>query len=256
VYIIYRTGHPINERIVSDFRKGTANLSPSHCGFKIVHTSDYDGNPKPCISYGILRGNEQIFKDCRSKGVEFWEIDRGYFNPSDHTSGKFDGYYRITMNGMRAEYNHELHGHLPNDRFNRLGIEMKNSGEPVYDTGGAVLICPPTDAVCEFEGIDLMKWISDAVSKYKNRPHKIRFKGSMTPLQSELSRCSLVVTHNSNVIIDALKAGVAVDSPYTKNMVDRYNYFKYLTYCQFTLDEFKSGYAWETAIKLQKYGAL
>ena len=76
----------------------------------------YDGDPVHSIAYGVLRGTGNIFRDCIANSKEFWEIDRGYFRAKH-----FSGYYRISLNDMRASYN-KLG--LPRDRWDKLELNI------------------------------------------------------------------------------------------------------------------------------------
>ena len=91
-----------------------------------------------------------------------------------------------------------------------------------------------------------------------------RFSVPGTPIREELANCHLLVTHGSNAAVDALLAGVPVmvlgsnifssmsmgedyrmiEAPYFPADDERLQFFHDLAYCQWTLDEFRSGEAW------------
>lgn len=258
MYTIWHTGHQINEEVTHTFYKGSLKLSSTYEGYHYKHAEFYNGKPTPSISYGILRGTGEIFRDCMNSGIEWWEIDRGYFKP-DH----FKGYYRISMNGLRAKYNPDLD--LPSDRMDALRLEV----DP-WRKGKQILLCPPSEYICSWGEIDVDEWIkqiSISVAKYTDRPVKVRLKSSMTPLEEDLKESHFVIGYNSNVIVNGLLMGVPgfnttedigiifedIEKPIN---LDREKYFKFLSYSQFTLEEFESGRAWRTAMEVQKYGTV
>jgi hypothetical protein len=265
VYTIWRTGHSINETVVAEFRKGTLTLSRLKEPYTIKDISFYDPSkkPPPSISYGFLRGAETIFQACEKHGVEYWEIDKGYFKPNH-----FDGYYRISLNNIRAHYNNALD--LPADRWQSLNINIA----PWRDNPkGYILLCPPTDAVCHLKRINKEQWIDDIKSQIlmmTDRPIRVRDKNdNNTPVEYDLDNAHAVVTYNSNIAINGLIRGIPafiLDKTWQtpslyfledkERFIDRETLFHFLSYCQFTLEEFRTGRAWEISQQIQKYGVL
>lgn len=270
MYTIWRTGHPFNDTVTNEFRKGSLFLSPEEPLFTIKDVSLYRPNEKPpaSVSYGILRGADTIFKACQTHNVEFWEIDRGYFRP-----GHFDGYYRISLNHTRVAYNPDID--LPSDRWKQLKIEI----EPwKKEEIGHILFLPPTEAVADFYGFDLDQWV-DTIQRdlinYTDRPVVTRYKNDNrnTPIEYDITGAHCVLGYNSNSLVEALIQGVpaiqlqAADilgwNRYTLKDIegdlkdcDREKFFRFLSYSQFTLSEFAKGYGWKTAQIIQKYGVF
>jgi len=233
-----------------------------HQDIKIIHTKTDEFSPiYTPISYGILRGTGDIFQRQMASHRDFWEIDLGYFH-----SGHFAGYYRISKNGMRATYNDAVAKTLPFDRWDALNINIAP-----YKTGGDyVLICPPSEAVCHFYGIP-ENWLELAITAVGRTKHKakVRYKNpNNVPLAEDLERAVAVVAYSSNVMIDALIYGVPAigQSPDIYNWngltisdigkkdltsFDRLDLFRFLSYCQFTLNEFCDGSAWKIAREVQ-----
>lgn len=261
MYTVWHTEHEINKNVTSAFHEGMMRLSRSKTA-PYRHVEQYR-TPENSISYGILRGTGEIFKDCIAHNKEFWEIDRGYFKPRH-----YDGYYRISLNGTRACYRNNS---LSRDRFDALGL----SYSPWKMGGGHILICPPTDHVADFMGKSPSLWIENVIKFLKDntdRELRVRNKNSKVPLSEDLKQCHCLVTFNSNVAIDALLTGVPVISTerYDINpwngvnlsdiesdklyLSDRERLFSYLAYCQFTIDEIRTGRAWELCQEVQKYG--
>ena len=273
MYTIWRTGHEINEAVVTAFRKGSLSLSPDEPPFTIKDVSFYRPGTKPpaSVSYGILRGMETIFNACKASGVEWWEMDRGYFRPRFRNN--LDGYFRISLNNTRVAYNADLD--LPSDRWDALKIVISPwQREKV----GHILLCPPTEPVADFFGLDVAQWVDDVcmeLIKHTDRPIIVRYKGDDRnyPVEYDIDGARCVVGYNSNVLIEALIKGVPaiqlqqadiygwngltlsdVESDMTN--FDREKLFRFLAYNQFTLQEFAKGYGWKTAQKIQKYGVL
>lgn len=259
MYICWRTSHYINERVITDFHTGAKDGNVALKDIKQFNQINEEGRLLPSISYGILRGTGEIFKHCREKGLDFWEIDRGYFKP-DH----FKGYYRISKNNTRATYRPDC---VTSDRWDALKIPVAPMRE---NDKGSILLVPPTGYVAEYFGIDADQWVAETTHKlqqYCDRHVKIRDKQSMIPLDIDLAHSYCVVTYNSNVALDALLYGIKVIAPdcpdiYSWNQMglenindpydfDRVELFSYLACCQFTLDEFRNGTAWTMTRVLQ-----
>lgn len=269
MYTIWRTDHIINEKVTQALRWGSQKLSPDN-GFPIKHVSLYDPEKRavPSISYGILRGTGNIFKHCQSTNTEWWELDRGYFRASVHEKNQFDGYYRISAYGTRAGY---CEIDVSSDRLARLNIEIKPWSNK---SDGHIIYVPPTQAVKEFYGPLCEQWEQDAQWTLKNTGRRIIYsqKTDTLPVKAYFDGAYCLVTFNSNSAIDALAAGIPAitwspdvfdwnlktlhDIETDLMAFDREKLFRFLSYNQFTLDEFRAGYAWETAHSIQKYGAL
>lgn len=259
MFTIWRTGHYINEEVSKALCIGTR--------FEIKHTDllPFEKLPRAAVAYGILRGTADAFKSSKAHGLDFIEVDKGYIGASH-----FDGYYRISLNDMQAKYK-KLD--LPNDRVRKLKITL----QPEKKDGRYILICPPTQYVEEYYGLEPDKWLSDTINevkKYTSRRIKIRPKlGANIPLQDELAECYCVIAYNSTVAIDAVIAGVpvivsehSVLHDWSLNSIsciendlvmnDREELLRFISYHQFTLDEIKNNKAFEIAYSLQKYGEL
>lgn len=268
MFTIWRTGHSINEEVSKALSIGTH--------FEIKHTEllPMERNLKPAIAYGILRGtglpgrntgDTSVFKECDKHNKPWWELDRGYLRPNH-----FDGYYRISLNGMQAKYQRI---DLPDDRVRKLDVKLY----PVIKSGKYILVCPPTEPVEQFYGMESGKWLNDTINeikKYTDRRIKIRDKhDSNAPLEHDLAEAHCVVTFNSSVALQAVIYGIpaivsehSVLHGWAANSIscieqdllinDRMELLKYISYCQFTLDEFKNNKAFETAVMIQQYGVF
>jgi hypothetical protein len=199
------------------------------------------------LAYGILRGADSVFK----RIFHWFNIDRGYFNPSH-----YDGYYRISYKGTQAKYDADF----------SITSEYHGELQPVRKRtyAGRILICPPTEHVCQFFGIDSEKWLSnarfmamsDAAANYETR-----LKGDTRPI--DWDNVKAIITFNSSVGWQALINGIPCLSDTTHSVVGSYYNAKsideavellhskprkplldFMASHQFTLAEIRQGLAW------------
>lgn len=215
---LHKTGHPIADT-VSDL------IGELPDEWQISDTQDLNRGQRCEIVYGILR------HDKFNISGRWFEIDKGFWG-----ANHYDGNYRISYRGTQPIYSsaapHEGHGLIL---------------EPWRDEGEWTMICPPTDHVCEFFGIDISSWWFGAIETAKNfkEPYMARDKSATIPIDwSEVRR---VITFNSTVGIEALRRGIPVISDpehssigsYTKIMgIDNYDrepLFSWLSAHQFRL---------------------
>lgn len=241
-------------------------LSEINEPYQLMDVSLYNPHKKlnPSISYGFRRGTDTIFQRCMKEGIEWWELDRGYFRAKH-----YDGFYRISLNEIRAEFKADIN--LPDDRWKALNIPVQPWKKK---KDGYVLVCPPSYNVGKLFGISPYVWEADIraqLGELIDLPLITREKhdDQNIPLEHAIENAYAVVTYNSNVAIESLIRGTPafiLDETFQTPLLDRIcteerffdrmPLFKYLSYCQFTLPEFESGYAWETAYKIQKFGVL
>lgn len=95
---------------------------------------------------------------------------------------------------------------------------------------------------------------------------RVELSDEMIPYHTELERAHLVVTHGTGAAVAALAQGISsmvlgpgicrpismteenwnkVDRPFFPKSEDRYQLFSDMHYCQWTVDEYRSGQAWE-----------
>lgn len=240
---VWFTGHQIADTVAFNLHKGLQNsiMLPTR-------NPELLDNSEPQFGYGVLRGMAEIMK----AADKFFHLDKGYFNP-----GHFDGNYRISYKGTQAKW----HEGIPQIES---GIELEDWKLPEP----YILMCPPTQEVCDFFGIDRVEWIRlnarDYVSDYLVT---IRTKDCEIPLDQHLKDCAGVITFNSSVGWQALQKGIPCISDTThsivgsyykheldkKNLdysflnissVDREPLFRAMRAHQFTLAEIREGKAW------------
>lgn len=188
------------------------------------------------------------FDSVLESGQDYYYGDHGYFN-------RFQ-YYRCTKNAMQ----HTGKGDAGPERFNALGIKI----QPWRTTGKYILICPPDEIFGKYIGINTFQWLKNVrkiIRQYTHRQFIIRDRTTKKSLQYDFSHTWAVVTHMSNIAVDAVINGIPVfctgpcagltmglsdlsriESPVKPN---REQWLYNLAANQWTLDEMKRGILWE-----------
>lgn len=244
--VVYATEHPISKVVTSAFAQGCGGMIRPPIGL-------LDG---PAAAYGILRGCEKVLHHCQWVGREFYYIDRGYF-----ARGHYDGYYRVTKNDF--QYTGAIEPFKP-DRWEKLGIEMK----PWRRKGTHIVVTELSGPHAAFLGIDGAEWLSVVtreLGKHTDRPIMVKTKSPAAepdkwPFTEAIEDAWCVVTHSSVAALEAITGGIpavtlakCASSPVSWSMKaiespewpDRTPWAWALAYQQFTLDEFRNGYAWK-----------
>lgn len=226
---VFRTEHEINQRVCDALAKG------------------FEGDDI-ATTYGILRGAGEW---AQQNGALLW--DKGYFK-----SGHYEGYYRASWMGTQAPFNFSASS--DNSRWRRLDIAI----EPWRNSPGHILVCPPTDLVYKFYGLE--DWWGTTKQQLLARFEepkdiRIRQKGTSVPLDNDLNGAEAVVTFNSGVGWEALRRGIPVVSDLRCSTVgsflgttiadlgkpvahhDRRALFSFMANRQFTLAEIENGTA-------------
>lgn len=246
---VWKTGHQIADTVADALARGINGhevevfQADNGCMERLAQDSAFG------MGYGILRGMDEVIRKYEEQGKSFFHIDRGYINP-----GHFDGNYRISHKGTQAIYDED---------FPVKGRTVQPiHPEPFkpYDKSKPVLICPPTEPVCQFFGIDKKTWeLETTLELYKRQQTaKWREKGDSSPIPWD--DISMVITFNSSVGWEAVRRGIpclsdvnhsTVGSFYgetvTENLLekfyslDRMKLFQFMQAHQFTLDEIAQG---------------
>lgn len=230
------------------------------------------------VFYG-LQGNTPALFDLYSKtpGHAAMYIDLGYWGRRE--GGRFTGYHKIAINDRHpTRYLMDLP--MPPDRFSRFGVQI----EPWAAKGPTILLAGMGDKGAIAEGYapeEFERWAIAEIRKYTDRPIVYRPKPSWkdakpipgvgwsprtVPIETELRQAWAVVTHHSNVGVDAAIAGVpvftvagvakylsmpslaAIDSVYASPF-DRHQWAANLAYTQWSIDEMRAGLPWKHALE-------
>jgi hypothetical protein len=174
------------------------------CGFDLFNVSNAPNLLKyDCVlAYGILRGTADVLRSHQ----HWFEIDKGLWG-----AGHYDGLYRLSYRATQPIYGPVLGHDRPSSDMDGLGTKS-----------GYTLICPPTEAVCKFFGIDGEKWENDRVDYYEHQwAHwNVRHKGNQSPI--EWDKVGELVTFNSSLGFEALKRGIPVESNPTHSTIGSY----------------------------------
>lgn len=209
---------------------------------------------------GIGGSGRKAIQYCWNNNRTFYYIDTGYFGNNKHKL-----YHRVTKNNLQ---------HLgpvikrPYDRIQNIGWRFRN-----FSTGEKILICPPSGKVMEVFGEDLDAWLKstvDTISAYTDRPIEVRLKPSRTDrittntIEQALSDdVHCLVTYNSIAATEAIMYGKPaftlgpnaahslclsdlslIETPKIPEREEVEDFVAHLSYCQFTVEEMKSGFAW------------
>lgn len=205
----------------------------------------------------------EIVPPALAAGRPFWTIDNGYWNPG---RGTRRGYYRFCYRSMSPVY-------LPDSPFLRRpsAVQLK----PWREDGKHVLLAMPGPHFGAAIGVDVPGWCRGIVRDVHDRCRKIgrefrvRVRDEVTrPLRDDLEGAWCVVTHSSNVAVDAVVAGVPVfvqptsaaapvgrldlelDRPVRPG---RNRWLSSLASQHFTLNEMRSGEAWKWMRRIADY---
>lgn len=216
----------------------------------------------PVVVSGLRDKGEAIRRAYNSVGVPCIVIDYGYLKRVSGISTMQSGHWQVGVDrlGWVPEFE------CPADRFDRLGIDLKERG-----AGDKIYVCgqhggDPSHGLSRDQ---IVRWAMDVIDGLRGagreivwRPHpdtQIEIGGvqnSTGPIDWLDVHC--IVTINSNVGNDALINGVPViaygDAPYNDLANDSYSdnlffppkdvrrrYLQRLAYAQWTLDEIKAG---------------
>lgn len=247
---VYVTTHPHSRAVCGAFAAG--------CGWPEVRPDRLHGTG-PVVVYGRLRGCNEIIQAAIADDRDWYLIDRGYFRASRDSD--YTGYFRVTRNAMQ----HTGIGASDGRRWRQLGIPVK----PWRRTGSHVLVCPPTDIFGRLSGFDASAWTQRALTTLRgatDREIRLREKPrgahKPPPLADDLRDAWAVVTHSSNVAVEAVLSGIPVfctdpcaaasmgitdlrqiESPRYPD--DRMRWASVLADQQWLLSEMRSGLAWE-----------
>ncbi|MBC2669070.1 hypothetical protein H7F53_07940 [Novosphingobium piscinae] len=222
-------------------------------GCRLAYAEDHTGElPDVPVVWGVLRGSDKILAQARAQDLHYFYIDHAYFDRGHGHS------YRIARNAYEAGPVRKV----PDDRLKMLDLEI----HPWRKGGRNIVVCPPTEFFAAAHGCE--DWLDTTLHRLRvetDRPIIIREKPRQgepwVPLPQALADAHALVTHSSNVAIEAACLGTPVFVAPTSaaapigltdlGMIERPRYPKrqgwlaHLAYGQFTLEEITSGKAWD-----------
>jgi hypothetical protein len=154
----------------------------------------------PFVVWGQDWLTMRIVPEAYRQGRPFWTIDNGYWQPG---RGTIRGYYRFCYRGMSPV----LLPKTPDLR--QPSVVLK----PWRRDGRHVLLAMPGVHFGMALGIDVegwVEWILPELRRHTDRPIRIRARDSREPLAADLAGAWALVTHSSNVAVDAAIGGIPV----------------------------------------------
>jgi hypothetical protein len=242
----------------------------------VVQSSrSFTGKPdaRVALFYGLSEGLYSAFRAYRdTSGCRVVFVDLGYW--ARHKLTRWDGYHKIVL-GDRHPTAYFQGKPRPADRIAEHKLEIK----PWRKSGdGHIIIAGMSAKAAAAEGFAAESWERETAARlsaltdrriiYRPKPNwsgakpiKGTVMDSRTPLDVALRDAYAVVTHHSNVAIDALIAGVPCVCPFGAASVlsahsieqinnlpmhgDRAQFAADLAYTQYSIDEMQSGIAWD-----------
>jgi hypothetical protein len=210
------------------------------------------------VVWGVLRQSDRILAQAKAQGLYFFYIDHAYLGRGHGKN------YRITRNRYEAGAVRDC----PGDRLKELQVEL----QPWRKSGREIIVCPPTEYFMQVH--DCADWLDTTLAQLErltDRPVVVRQKpqpGEETmPLPQALQNAHALVTHSSNIAIEAACLGTPIfvaatsaaapvgltdltliDSPIYP---DRERWLAHLAYNQFSIEEIGDGRAWRVLVDLE-----
>lgn len=156
-----------------------------------------DGNP--FVVWGQLWLARDVIPRAYAERRPFWQLDNGFYKSA---RGGVVGYYRLTYRGLSAIM-------LERPGAPRIPIRM----QPWRQDGKHIVFAYPGQNYGSSIGLNMPVWtrdtalVLDAISK---RPIIRRPKECGRPLAQDLRNAWALVTHSSNVAVDAVISGIPV----------------------------------------------
>lgn len=267
----YLSRNPVHDRVIEAMYIGCPHTRLMVFDFEYVEAdiAVVFGVYKSRVKISWPRG--KVIEKQLAAGKPVLVLETGYINRGDGE----DNHYAAGFNGLngRADFKNK---NMPADRAEKLGVRLKDR-----QYGEKILLCGQVPQDASVDHIDIARWLNDARDEIKSRTSReIVFKthpqaqvgpiegcGYTTkPLLEAIQGCQCVVTFNSNAAVEAVIEGVpvfafdagsmalavantewdALDSP---ALPDRTQWLSDLAYCQWNLDEMRSGEAWSHLLR-------
>lgn len=163
-----------------------------------------DGNPFIC--FGQIWLAEELIVKAIPQGRNFFQVDNGFYKPS---RGQPHGYYRLMYS--RPDPVLITDPNLLKERAKVL--ELRPAFKPLRKDGEHILIGMPGPEFGRAHGLNMRPWMDSIVDRIKaitDRPIRVRDRMATSWLGNDLRHCWAVVTHSSNIAVDAIIAGIPV----------------------------------------------
>ena len=197
-----------------------AGINASGDNARIVFEDKYSGPvARAAVFYGFSANLPRVMEGYVAAGRPAIFIDLGYWGRVD--GGRLDGYHRISVNARQPDAYFQRRPHDAT-RLALAGIEIS----PWRRSGNHILVAGMSTKHATSAGFKKQQWEREAIAQLRTvtrRPIKYRpkpsdsscgpiegtiFSPATETLELALANCHAVVTHHSNVAIDAAIAGV------------------------------------------------
>lgn len=240
----------------------------------IMKESEYTGvvTHDVAVFYGLEGNLPRIFLDYRAQTGRAVFVDLGYFGRRE--GGRWSGYHKVAVNARHPT----AYFRTPAHNFSRIA-RFDINGQDLRANGYHILLAGMGDKGAQADGYEPEEWERAAIAllrKHTNRPIHYRPKPSWKkarpiegtvlshrdrPIEEELRNCWAVVTHHSNVAVDAIVAGVPVfcwagvgtefasrkladiERPAWPD-IDRQQWLADIAFTQWSIQEMREGHPW------------
>lgn len=223
------------------------------------------------VFYGFDPDLRRVFAEYRRAGCTVVTVDLGFWARKE--GGARAGYHKVSVNGRHPTAYFQTRKHDAS-RIEALGVAVR----PWRQGGKTILVAGMSAKSAGVEGFTPEQWERQAIAvlkRHTDRPivyrpkpswrdampiEGARFEPHLDGLEGLLGDCHAVVTHHSNVGVDALAAGVpvfSVEGVATRlgladlALIDkprrddgREQFMADLAWCQWTPREMASGTCW------------
>lgn len=268
----YLTGNdPLHDKVITALYDGcpTKKELRSVQEYEPSEVAVVFGVYKKAVPFSKYRG--QIIESQKKHGKTI-VLETGYINRGDEDHH----HYAMGLNGLNGRADFKNYN-MPPDRWKKLGVELK----PWKWDGKYILVCGQVPWDASVDHTVHLDWIDDVIRRtrwHTDRPILFRphpkapdhfiagVERSKKSIEEDFEDAWAVVTFNSNSGVEAAIAGVPVFIEdcgsmafpiANRNLVylndprrpDRQKWANELAYCQWTLDEMRSGEAWRHLLR-------
>ncbi len=276
--IVFYYSDKSRERILAEaLKEGVLNRGDE---FEMILTQDFD-KPKEDTDVACMvgvKGKSKEIMDAHARaGMHTLYFDKGYIRRKAKAHKGWE-YWRVSVDSFQPlhYFQNERHDSKRWDKFKYNLHEQTMQGK-------TVVLALSSQKYCNWHSLGdapeyaarLLKLINKKTGKkiiYRPKPtwkdavHIMGFGFSRPPVSigDELKRAHVLITFGSNAAFDAIVSGVpsivlgdgiakpisstslsSIEDPYWPTLQERYQWCCDLSYCQWTLEEFYSGEAWE-----------
>lgn len=189
---------------------------------RVAKSRQYDSLTDLVMFYGYSKVLRDVGEEYKARGGKYVVWDLGYWARKDEHD-PMQGYHRFAVNVYHPT-GFEVAGTYRDDR---LGLLPKVKGN-LWDQKGHILLAGMSEKSAGVYGLGPEEWERFAAIRllkitrrpivYRPKPswlHSGQIPGAKksdpgTSLKDDLTGCALVVTHHSNVAMDALRYGIPV----------------------------------------------